>query len=201
MSGRIVGDLSHLPTAGFRQHGLWFWAGLGFMLIEGVGFVLAGAAYLMLMSEADQWPLLTIAPDLFWGTAVTAAFIASLVPNAIVSRAARERDLAATRRWALVMTLIGAAILAMRAVELGHLNARWDQDAYGSVVWALILLHTVHLVTDLLDTLFLSVFLFTHSVDNERFSDTDDNAGYWTFIALTWLPYYLLIYWAPRWAP
>ena len=72
---------------------------------------------------------------------------------------------------------------------------------FGSIVWGLILLHTVHLVTDFLDTLFLCVFLFTHSVDNERFSDTDDNAGYWAFIVLTWLPYYLLIYWAPRWAP
>lgn len=201
MTGKIVGDLSGLPASGFRQHGLWFWAGAGFMLIEGTAFILAAAAYLMLMGEAEQWPLVDRAPDLLWGTLALAVFLGSLAPNFLVSHAARKRDLAATRRWSVAMTVLCAVLLVLRAIEFGHLNTRWDQDAYGSIVWALILLHTVHLVTDFIDTFFLTVFLFTHPVDNERFSDTDDNAGYWAFIVFFWAAYYVLIYWAPRWAP
>lgn len=201
MTARTLGDLSHLPASGFRQHGLWFWAGVGFMLVEGTAFILAAAAYILLMTSANQWPLVDRAPDLFWGTAAAALFLASLVPNFLVAHAARKRDLAATRRWAVVMTLLGIALVALRAMEFGRLNTRWDQDAYGSIVWALVLLHTVHLITDVIDTFFLTVFLFTHPVDNERFSDTDDNAGYWAFIVLFWAVYYVLIYWAPRWAP
>ena len=201
MTARIVGDLSRLPSAGFRQHGLWFWAGAGFMLIEGVGFLLAFAAYVYLMNGAVQWPLTDRAPDLFWGSLGAAVFLGSLLPNAFVSHAARRRDLTATRRWTLVMALLGVAILVIRGFEFGHLNTRWDQDAYGSIVWALVLIHTVHLITDFLDTAFLTVFLFTHPVDTERFSDVDDNAGYWAYIALFWLPTYALVYWAPRWAP
>ncbi|WP_374471792.1 heme-copper oxidase subunit III [Phenylobacterium sp.] len=201
MSPRIVGDLSHLPTAGFRSHGLWWWAGAGFMLIEGAGFLLAFAAYVYLMNGSTQWPLDAPPPDLLWGTLGTAVFLASLVPNAWASNAARRRDLPAARRLAVAMTAIGAAILAIRALEFTHLNSRWDQDAYGSVTWALILIHSVHLITDFLDTFFLTVFLFTHPVDTERFSDVDDNAGYWAYIVVFWLPTYLLIYWAPRWAP
>ena len=201
MRRRVVGDLSQLPSAGFRSHGLWFWAGMGFMAIEGAGFALACAAYVYLMNGAEQWPLDGRAPDLLWGTLFTAVVLASSIPNRILSKAARRRDLAATRRWALVLLLVTAAALALRGFEFPHLNTRWDADAYGSIVWALMLLHTVHLLTDFLDTSFLTLFLFTHRVDTERFSDTDDNCAYWEFVVLTWLPIYALVYWAPRWAP
>ena len=40
-----------------------------------------------------------------------------------------------------------------------------------------------------------------HDADYERFSDMDDDSVYWAFVVLTWLPIYLLVYWAPRWAP
>ena len=58
-----------------------------------------------------------------------------------------------------------ALALVIRAFEFAHLNTRWDQDAYGSVAWTLMLLHTTHLITDFVDTVFLAVFLFTHRVD------------------------------------
>jgi cytochrome c oxidase subunit III len=201
MTAHVVGDLSDLPTSGFRHHGLWFWAGAGFMMIEGVAFALALASYVYLMNGAEQWPLTDVAPNLLWGTAATVVFLLSLLPNGFVSRAARLRNLPATRAYAIAMTVIGFVVVVLRGLEFGSLNTHWDQDAYGSIVWALILLHTVHLVTDLIDTFFLTVFLHTHPVDDERFADTDDNAGYWTFIVAWQVPIYLLVYWAPRWAP
>lgn len=197
----VVGDLSDYPTAGFRSHGLWYWAALGFMMIEGAGFALACAAYIYLMTKAEQWPLYGRAPDLQWGTAMTVLLFASLAPNAVMSRAARRRDLKATRKWATVVAALNALAIVIRAFEFPHLNARWDHDAYGSIVWALMLLHTTHLLTDFVDTAFLTVFLFTHDVDTERFSDVDDDAGYWAFVVMAWLPIYALIYWAPRWTP
>ncbi|HEY8573016.1 hypothetical protein [Phenylobacterium sp.] len=197
----IVGDLSDLPTGAFRLYGLWGWAGLGFMLIEGTGFALMIATYIYLMNGVDQWPLTDSAPNLVWGTASLVLMLASLIPNAFVSRAARMRDLSATRRWVIVMTVLGALLLVLRGVEFTSLNTRWDQDAYGSVVWAVMLMHTVHLITDFIDTFFLAVFLHTHEVDNERFGDTDDNAGYWLFIVAWWVVCYAFVYWGPRWAP
>ena len=201
MTRRVVGSLAALPSSGFRTADLWFWAALGFMAIEGTGFALACASYLYLMGAADQWPLNSPAPDLAWGTALTLLLLGSLWPNLLMSRAARRRDKAATQKWAVVVALLNTAALVLRACEFPHLNTRWDQDAYGSVVWALMLLHTTHLLTDFIDTGFLTIFLFTHPVDDERFSDVDDDAVYWAFVVATWLPIYLLVYWAPRWAP
>lgn len=201
MTGRIVGDLSQVPTAGFRSHGLWYWAGLGFMAIEGAGFALACAAYIYLMNGAEQWPLDGRAPDLLWGTAFTVVMLASLAPTLILSKAARRRDVARVRFWSVVVFLMTVVALVLRGFEFPHLNARWDYDAYGSIVWALMILHTTHVITDFLDTGFLTLFLFTHEVDNERLSDVDDNCAYWEFVVLAWAPIYLLVYWAPRWAP
>jgi cytochrome c oxidase subunit 3 len=202
MSARVVGpNLSELPAAGFRTHGLWFWATLGFMIIEGAGFALACAAYVYLMNGARQWPLDGVAPDLSWGTAQTVVMLVSLVPTIILSRVARRREAAPTQLWALILFVLNTLCLVVRGFEFPHLNARWDYDAYGSIVWALMLLHTTHLVTDFVGTAALTLILFVKPIDTERFSDVDDDCVYWLFVIACWLPIYLLVYWAPRWAP
>jgi cytochrome c oxidase subunit III len=198
---RVVGDLSHLPAAGFRSHSLWFWAGMGFIAIEGAGFALALSAYIYLANGARQWPLTGSAPDLFWGTAQTVLLVGSLVPTLLASRAARRRQLGPTQLWGVVLAVLNGLALVIRGFEFPHLNTRLDHDAYGSIVWALMLLHTVHLVTDFIDSTFLTAFLFTHEVEASRFSDVDDDCVYWAFVVAFWLPIYALVYWAPRWLP
>lgn len=198
MSSRVVGDLSKLPGSGFGSHSLWFWAAAGFMTIEGTGFALACASYLYLMHNAAQWPLEGSPPDLLWGTAQTVVMLLSVIPNMLASRAARRRQVGPARLWMVVLTLMTAGGLAVRAMEFPHLNTRWDADAYGSITWALMVLHTTHILTDFIDSGFLSVFLFTHPVDTDRLSDIDDDSVYWNFVVIAWLPIYALVYWAPR---
>jgi cytochrome c oxidase subunit 3 len=198
MTARVAGDLSRLPASGFRSHSLWGWAAAAFMLMEGVAFALAGATYIYLMNGSRRWPLEGQPPDLLWGTLMTVLLLASLYPNFLMSRAARRRESEPTRRWAVVVFVLNGIALLIRALEFPHLNVRWDQDAYGSVTWAMMALHTTHLLTDFVDTFFLTVFLFTHTLDSERFSDVDDDAVYWAFVVLAWAPIYLIVYWAPR---
>lgn len=199
MSERSVGDLSRLPASGFSTHSLWWWAAFAFMLIEVTGFSLASVAYLYVMNGADRWPLEAADPDLTWGTAQTALLVGSLVPTWFFSKAARLRQAGPARFWGVVVAVLNAGALVIRAFEFPHLNVRWDHDAYGSVTWALMLLHTTHLITDFIDTAMLVVFLFTHPLCDERYSDADDDCVYWAFVVVTWLPIYLLVYWAPRW--
>lgn len=198
---RVIGDLSHLKAYAFGFKSLWGWGLLGFMLVEGMAFVLAGGAYFYLMTQAQRWPLDSPPPSLVWGTLFTLIMIASQWPNYFLDKASHRRDAHEVRRGMVIMTLAGVLLLVVRGLEFAHLNTRWDQDAYGSIVWALMVLHTTHLVTDLADTAVLAVFLYTHPIPPERFSHVEDNASYWLFVVLTWLPLYALVYWAPRWAP
>ena len=45
--------------------------------------------------------------------------------------------------------------LVVRVLEFGALNTHWSQNAYGSIVW-LLTLHTMHMVTDIVDTAVLT---------------------------------------------
>jgi len=198
MNRQIVADLASLPASGWGTKSQWFWGVAGFMAIEGMGFLLAMGSYLYLMSGAKTWPMDAPPADLLWGSLLTLVMVLSLLPNAWVGKAASQKRLGPTLVGLVVMSLVAVGCLAIRAYEVQHLNVRWDHNAYGSIVWALLVLHTTHLVTDFADTAVLAVFCFTHEVDEERFSDVDTNVIYWAFVVFAWLPIYALIYWAPR---
>lgn len=194
-------DLSGLPRHGFGPAALTWWGTMGFMALEGTGFLLAAGAYLYLMTLAQKWPLNAPQPDHWPGTIVTLLLLVSLPLNHLVSRWGKEEDLVRVR-WGLVgMSILGLLPLLVRWFEFSAVNVRWDSNAYGSIVWFILGLHTSHLLTDLGDTLVLTVMMFTrHGQNGRRFSDVTDNAFYWDFVVFSWLPLYVLLYWVPRFA-
>jgi cytochrome c oxidase subunit 3 len=199
MKERVVADLSKLPLHGMGTASATWWGTLAFMLIEGTGFALAIAVYFYLMSIAAIWPIAAPRPDLLPGTIVTLMLIASVVPNYLVSRWAERKDLRKVQIGLLVMSILGMAPLVVRFFEFPALNVSWDANAYGSIVWVLLGLHTTHIITDVVDTLVLAALMFTRHGDNlRRFGDVQDNAMYWNFVVLAWLPIYGCIYWIPR---
>jgi cytochrome c oxidase subunit 3 len=199
MKVRVVADLSKLPLHGMGTASATWWGTLAFMVIEGTGFVLAIAVYFYLMSIAPVWPIAAIRPNLFPGTIVTLILIASVVPNYLVSRWAEQQDLRKVRLGLVAMSVLGIVPVVVRFFEFPALNVSWDTNAYGSIVWLLLGLHTTHIITDLVDTLVLAALMFTRHGDNlRRFGDVQDNAMYWNFVVLAWLPIYGCIYWIPR---
>ena len=84
--------------------------------------------------------------------------------------------------------------------EFPALNVRWDEDAYGSIVWFVLALHTTHLATDVVDTAVLTAVMYRTEPSEKRFVDVSENALYWGFIVLAWLPIYIALYWFPRWS-
>lgn len=195
----FVGDAAELPDHGFGPRSTTWWGVSGFITIEGTGFALAFAAYFFLMAQEQQWPASAPPPDLFWATVTLALFLLSEIPNIWVKRAAEREDLRGVRRGLLVMSLIVLPIFAARAFEFDHLNIGWDRNAYGSITWALLFMHSVHLITDWVDTLVLTVLMHTrHGAQGRRFVDTSENALYWHFVALSWVLVYAVVYGAPR---
>jgi len=199
MKERIALDLSKLPPHGMGSASLTFWGTSAFMLIEGTGFALAIAVYFYLMNLAPQWPIEAPPPDLPAGTILTLLLLMSVVPNMLVSRWAKQRDLRKVRAGLIVMAILGLLPLIPRAFEFSALHINWDDNAYGSIGWTLLGLHTTHIVTDFVDTVVLSCLMFSKHGDNmRRYGDVEDNALYWNFVVLAWLPIYGCIYWVPR---
>ncbi|MBW9117685.1 cytochrome c oxidase subunit 3 [Rhizobium cauense] len=199
MRERVVLDVSHLPLHATGTASPTWWGTCAFMLIEGSGFGLAIAVYFYLMSLAPRWPVDAPPPDLWAGTVVTMLLIVSLVPNILVSRWAKQKDLRRVQIGLVIMSVMGAVPLVFRAYEFPALHVLWDDSVYGSITWTILGLHTTHILTDLVDTLVLTCLMFSRHGDNpRRYGDVQDNCLYWNFVVATWLPIYACLYWVPR---
>jgi cytochrome c oxidase subunit 3 len=191
-------DVSGLPSYRYGHHSLMWWGLMGLIAIEGMVFVLAVMAYFYLWSQAPQWPLNAAPPDLRWATLNLAILLASIWPNHWTKRVAEDGDERRMRIGLAVCFAFGMVLIGIRALEFTTLNVRWDTNAYGSVVWMLLGLHTVHLVTDVYDTAVLMVLMFTGPLQGRRHVDVAENAMYWYFVVFSWIPIYAVLYWMPR---
>jgi heme/copper-type cytochrome/quinol oxidase subunit 3 len=191
-------DVRHLASFGFSHSSLMWWGTAGLMAIESTVFGIAIMMYFYLRSHADAWPMSAPAPELSWGTVNTVVLLLSVVPNYLAKVAAERLDRRGVQLWLTICLAFGFVFLIVRGFELGALNVRWDDSAYGSVVWLLMLLHTTHLVTDAWDTTVLDVLFFTGPLEGRRYVDVSENALYWYFVVLSWLPIYAVVYLAPR---
>jgi heme/copper-type cytochrome/quinol oxidase subunit 3 len=192
-------DVSRLAPGAFGYRSLMWWATVGLIFIEGMAFALAIAAYFYLRTRTPAWPPDGIAPPaLFWGSVNTALLLASAIPNELTKRAAQRVDLRGVRVWLVVCLVFALGFNAVRVFEFKSLNVPWNTDAYGSVVWLLLGLHTTHVVTDFLDSGVLAALVFFGPIEERRFVDVEENALYWYFVIAAWLPIYGVIYWAPR---
>jgi cytochrome c oxidase subunit III len=196
----FVADVSTLPTHAFSYRSLTWWGVIGFMVIEGVAFAMAISAYFFLMSHEQRWaPGSTQPPFLFAGTIFTAVMLLSEIPNHLIKKAAESYDTQKVRQLLPLMVAIGLLLFVIRGFEFNSLNVMWYDSAYGSIIWALLFLHTAHVLTDWVDTVVLWRLVETpHGEEPRRLVDTDENALYWRFVWLSWLPIYALIYWVPR---
>jgi cytochrome c oxidase subunit III len=199
LKSRRVLDVSALPNVTFASRSITWWGTLGMMVIEASVFALALAAYFYLQSRSDSWPPGVLPPDLFWGTLNTLIFILSVIPTEWYRRRARLGETTSVRIGLIISIIFGLAILLVRYKELTHLNTDWSQTAYGSIVWLIMGLHITHLLTDWVDTIVLTVLFFSPHIEGRRFVDAEENASYWYFVVITWIPIYFVLYWAPRW--
>jgi heme/copper-type cytochrome/quinol oxidase subunit 3 len=122
----------------------------------------------------------------------------SVVPNMMVKKVAEKRNVRGARLGLIVMSLVALVALIIRIFEFPSLNCTWDANAYASIVWTILGLHTTHLITDAYDTWVLAVLFFTDRIEGKRLVDAAENADYWNFVVLSWIPIYVVIYLVPR---
>lgn len=199
MQRKII-DAAALPTYAFGSRSIMWWSTAAIIAVEATVFILTIASYFYLQGNEEAWPPPgTPYPGMLWGTVNVAILLASIYPNMKVKSAAEDLDIRKVRIWMVISALFALAFVVVRGFEFGQLNVSWDSNAYGSATWALLGLHTVHLLTDLVDTLVLTVLMFTrHSKEPRRFVDVAENCFYWNFVVLSWPPIYAVLYWAPR---
>jgi cytochrome c oxidase subunit 3 len=192
-------DVAELPTTVFGPRDLMWWGTAFFAVIEGFTLALCAATYLYLRKNFVAWPPeRTPPPDLLLATFNVALMLVSLVPAWWAKRRAEQLDLAGVRRALLVSSVLGLVILGLRIAEFFTLNTRWDQHAYGSIVWLTVGFHVTLVVLDVGDTVGLAAVSRSGRWEEKHFVNTTDNSNYWYFMVLSWLPLYALVFLGPR---
>ena len=191
-------DVADLPSYGFSHRSLMWWGNAGMIAIEGVAFGFMIIIYFYLRSIARTWPDDGAVPDLLWGTVNLGLILLSALPNWYTGKAALDRNVAKVRAGLIASAVVGTALCVVRWYEFTALNSRWDDGAYGSVIWVLLGIHSFNLVTDYFDTLVLAAVMYVKPIEGKRFVDIAENCGYWWFVVLSWFPIYAVVYWAER---
>jgi cytochrome c oxidase subunit I+III len=199
MPPRRTIHVAALPDYAFGHSGLIWWGTVSFIVIEGSMFVMALLAYYFLRTRVTAWPPSLPNPDVTLGTINTVVLLASIVPNQMAKKAAEHLDLTRVRVLLPICLVFGVVFLIVRAFEFGALGAAWNDNAYASIVWLIMGLHTAHLLTDVVDSIVLTALIFTAHVEPKRLVDVNENAIYWDFVVLAWIPIYVTVYFAPRW--
>jgi heme/copper-type cytochrome/quinol oxidase subunit 3 len=200
MSARPTLDVSELPDHGFGSRSIMWWATVCVIGIEATVFLVTIGSYFYLQGNETEWPPAgTPLPGLTWPTVNVFILLVSLMPNQFVKSAAEKMDQGKVRIGMVIADLFAVAFVAVRCFEFAQLHVSWDSNAYGSITWTLLGFHSFHLITDLMDSIVLTVLMFTrHGQEPVRFVDVAENCFYWYFVVLSWLPIYFVLYWAPR---
>ncbi|SDY87168.1 cytochrome c oxidase subunit 3 [Citreimonas salinaria] len=192
-------DASELPRLTPHTHPLW-WGVLGAVAIEAAVVANLLTSYFYLMAQNEVWPPEGVdPPDLLYATIVL--FVLPL-SSVTMWWAGRGSDRNRKTQLALGVTAsVGLATLALvfRSFQIAAFDIRWDEHAYGSILWAITGFHFTHVVSAILGTAVVSILAWKNYFTSERQLGVVVDTLYWYFVAGVFIPIYLVLYWAPRW--
>jgi cytochrome c oxidase subunit I+III len=190
-------DVSDLPTFAFGPRDALWWGVVGLIAIESTVFALAAVTYSYLRGGAIEWPPPGAEMPHLVGTVNLVLLIASVFPMHLANRAALRGSLRPMRTWLLVASVISLVCLVLRGFELSGMTFRWNHHAYGSIVWTIYGLHTLHLLTSCGENLLFLTLLYRGPVEEKHRLDLRLNGLYWFFVVASWLPLYAILFWDP----
>jgi heme/copper-type cytochrome/quinol oxidase subunit 3 len=189
MELRPVANVADLPTATFGHRSIAWWGTIGFIVIEGTTLFICAMSYLYLRVTVGQWaPAYAPRPDLGVAAVQAALMVVSNVPMVLVDRAARRLDLTAVRAGMVIMSLLAVVMCVLRGFEFAALNVRWDENAYGTAAWAILVSHATLLLVETIETLVQTSLTFSPKLEQRDISAISDNALYWYFMTSMWVP-------------
>jgi heme/copper-type cytochrome/quinol oxidase subunit 3 len=155
--------------------------------------------FLYVRKNFHHWPPPPLrVPDLLRPT-ISAVFLAlTVIPNRWFHNKVRRLDKRGVQIGLLVMSILAAIAVVLRIYDFRDLNAHWDTNAYGSAAWLTVAFHSTLLFLEAIETWVFAALFWFGPVEGKHFGDADDNAVYWYFMSLVWLPMYAIVYWTPR---
>jgi heme/copper-type cytochrome/quinol oxidase subunit 3 len=207
MNARPAIDVSSLPDSELDHRSLVWWGNVLLIAIETTMFALLVAGYFYVRPNFLEWPpprvsgpeaLFDPVPALRLPTMNLLLLLLTLVPMIAADRACLRRDERTVKRMLAAFLALALACIALRFREFGALHFRWDDNAYGSIVWTTVGMHLLHLIVGVLEFLLMLVWLVARGLDDKHARDVRVTAVYWYWIVGTWVILYTILIPGPR---
>ena len=192
-------DVSELPTAVLDSRSLVWWGTIVMTVVEGMVFAIAIGGYFYLRMVANAWPPPRIGPPALTAATVNLGILLlSALPAFWLDRAGKAKNARSVRILLGVNLVFGTTFLILRYFEFKALHCMWNQSAYASIQWTILGLHTSNLLTSLLETAIVLIYVLIKPIDDRHFLDARLDGVFWYFIVITWIPLYAVVFLVPR---
>lgn len=203
---RAVLDVSGLPDHGFDTRSTMWWGNLLLLLIETTTFVIAVAAYFYVSQNFNVWPpprtstysILNPLPGLLNPTINLFLLLLSASIMIWVDLSARKANRRAVLIGLLICLILNLGSITVRGLEFYTIQFRWNANAYASAVWAILVLHLLHLVVESAEAFISLLYISNREFDPRHRLDVTVLAVYWYWVTIIWIPLYLILYIGPR---
>lgn len=200
-------DVSRLPPHAFDWRAPVWWGNTLMMFIETMTVALLIAMYFYTRQNFDHWPpprvdeypaIYNPVPDLGAATADAVLLVLGVIPMVYADRVCRKLNRNATLAALGILCAVSVASIVLRAFEFPALKFRWDENAYGSLVWAALVLHATYLVLATAEVGIITLWIALHGLDEKHAADVTMTAVYWYWMVGVWVVLYAVVFWSPR---
>lgn len=205
--GRRVLDVSALPDSAWDANSPVWWGNLLLIFIESTTMALLFVTYFYLRRNFGSWPppqsnafppVFHPVPDLPIPTIETIMVVLACGLMYVTDQFARKLNRTGTLIGLLIMLAITIAAIVMRFFEFKGVHFRWDDNAYGSIVWWILCVHLTYFLAAAAEFFIMSVWIIRHGIDPKRGMDVTLAGITWYWLAGTLVLVYGVIYFGAR---
>lgn len=104
-------------------------------------------------------------------------------------------------RMFVALTVLGLGMVWLRFGEFHQLRFSWHDNAYASVIWAILVAHLTYLLMSVFEVALLAIWVWRDGWTQKFALDTTLAAGSWYWTVAIGLVLYVVVFWTPRWLP
>lgn len=199
MRSYAIADVSDFPRVNADHRDPLWWGILGLIAVELTVVATFVVGYFYLRMGQPDWPPGGLEPPpLFWETINLGLLIASAVVMGWAGKQIQQGRQGRLVAGLIAAILLDGLVLVFRWFQFEAFGFRWDEHAYGSIVWTITGFHFTHVASAIVGTAVVAVLGIRGFWNQERQLAIVVDTMYWYFVSFAWIPLYLTIYWVER---
>jgi heme/copper-type cytochrome/quinol oxidase subunit 3 len=187
-----------LPTEVSGSRSVGWWGVICLLLNEIVLFASLIASYLYLRFNSPTWPPAGVEkPELVLPAIMTVILLASSVFMQLAERGIKQGEQNRLRIGLLIAFGLALVFLGLQVWEYTHSDVLPNDNAYGSLFFAITGIHGIHVLLAVLMNGYLQVRARLGHFSARRFQGIENVTLYWHFVDAVWLLIVLTLYLSP----